>query len=112
MAVNSASFKIGFILLAFCVFVTGFERFNIFLPAFGFSLKLSLLVLPFAALLLLWSRKLLFNATFLFPALLGLGLSQFLSVFLSFDRGQSLQVLAFTIFMFALFYLLVWSAVA
>ena len=112
MAVNSASFKIGFILLAFFVFVTVFERFNIFLPAFGFSLKLSLLVLPFAALFLLWSRKLLFNATFLFPALLGLGLAQFLSVFLSFDRGQSLQVLVFTILMIALFYFLVWGVIA
>ena len=112
MAGNSIIFKIGVGLLAFLVFAAIFERFNIFLPALGFSLKLSLLILPLAALFLLWSRRLLFNPTFLFPALLGLGLSQFLSVFLSFDRGQSLQVLAFTIFMFALFYLLVWSAVA
>ncbi|MEX1061938.1 MAG: O-antigen ligase family protein, partial [Patescibacteria group bacterium] len=112
MAEKSKLFKLGLGLLIFLVVATIFERFNIFLPILGFSLKLSLLILPLAALLLLFSRKLLFNPTFLFPALFGLGLSQLLSVFFSFDRGQSLQVLAFTILMMALFYLLVWISIA
>lgn len=95
--------------LPLVVFVAVFERFNIFMPALGFSLKLSLILLPIAALLLLVRRKLVFNPTFLFPSLALVILAEVLSIPFSFDPFQSFQVVVFHLLMIGLFYLIVWS---
>lgn len=95
--------------LPLVVFVAVFERFNIFIPALGFSLKLSLILLPIAALLLLVRRKLVFNPTFLFPSLALVILAEVLSIPFSFDPFQSFQVVVFHLLMIGLFYLIVWS---
>ena len=96
-------------ILPVLVFSTIFERLNIFIPDLGFSLKLSLIVLPVAALVLFIRKQLTFNATFLFPFLAFLILAELLSVPFSFDPLQSLQVVVFHLLMIGLFYLIVWS---
>lgn len=96
-------------LLALLVFSTIFERLNIFIPALDFSLKISLIILPIAGLALFIKKRLVFNPTFLFPALAALIFTEILSILGSFDRFQSFQVLVFHLLMIALFYLIVWS---
>jgi len=96
-------------LLALLVFSTIFERFNVFLPEWGFSLKLSLIILPIAALVLLFQKRLRFNPTFLFPFLALVILVEALSIIFSFDRFQSFQVVVFHLLMLGLFYLIIWS---
>lgn len=96
-------------LLALLVFSTIFERFNVFLPALDFSLKLSLILLPMAGLVLLLKKRLIFNPTFLFPFLAAVVGVELLSVFFSYHPFQSLQVVIFHLLMGGLFYLIVWS---
>ena len=96
-------------LLPWLTFSTILERLNIFLPAPGFSLKLSLVLLPITALVLLLRRKLTFNPTFLFPALAAVIFTEILSILFSFDPIQSFQVVVFHLLMIALFYLVIWS---
>ncbi|MDP1710805.1 MAG: O-antigen ligase family protein, partial [candidate division WWE3 bacterium] len=95
--------------LPLIVFVAVFERFNFFLPALGFSLKLSLILLPVVALVLLIRKKLSFNPTFLFPFLALVILVEILSIPFSFDPFQSFQVVVFHLLMIGLFYLIVWN---
>ncbi|NIT04488.1 WecB/TagA/CpsF family glycosyltransferase [Candidatus Saccharibacteria bacterium] len=96
-------------LLPTLIFSTIFERFNVFLPALDFSLKLSLVLLPVVALILFLKRRLTFNPTFLFPFFALLVVVQILSVPFSFDAFQSFQVVVSTLLMIGLFYLTVWS---
>jgi len=96
-------------LLPLLTFSTIFERFNVFLPALGFSLKISLILLPIVGLILLLKRRLTFNPTFLFPFLALLILVEALTIFVSFDPVQSFQVVIFHVLMVALFYLITWS---
>ena len=98
------------LLLPILVFTTAFERLNIFIPALDFSLKLSLIILPITGLFFLFKKRLVFNPTFLFPALAAVLGVELLSVFFSYNPFQSLQVLVFHLLMVGLFYLIVWSA--
>ena len=101
--------KVFSYLLPLLVVSTIFERLNIFLPALDFSLKLSLIILPVAAIVLFVKKRLAFNPTFLFPFLALVVLAQVLSIPFSFDPFQSFQVVVFTLLMVGLFYLIVWS---
>ena len=96
-------------LLPVLIFSTIFERLNIFIPSLDFSLKLSLILLPLIGLVLLLKKRLVFNPSFLFPALAALIFTEILSILGSFDRFQSFQVLIFQLLMIGLFYLIVWS---
>ncbi|GMR18882.1 MAG: hypothetical protein BMS9Abin34_004 [Patescibacteria group bacterium] len=95
--------------LPFLVFSTVLERFNVFIPQLDFSLKLSLILLPVVGLVLFLKRRLVFNATFLFPFLALAVLAQIVSIPFSFDPFQSFQVVVFTLLMIGFFYLIVWS---
>jgi N-acetylglucosaminyldiphosphoundecaprenol N-acetyl-beta-D-mannosaminyltransferase len=95
--------------LPLLVFSTVFERFNVFVPQFDFSLKLFLILLPIVGLILLWKRRLVFNPTFLFPFLVLVILAEVVSIPLSYDPFQSFQVVIFHLLMIGLFYLIVWS---
>ncbi len=99
----------GYWLLALLVFSTIFERFNVFIPALDFSLKLSLIILPITGVVILLRRKLTFNPTFLFPFLALVILAEALSIPFSFNPFQSLQVMVCHLLMVGLFYLIVWS---
>src|SRR4030042_1026781 len=99
----------GYWLLALLVFSTIFERFNVFIPALDFSLKLSLIILPITGVVILLRRKLTFNPTFLFPFLALVILAEALSIPFSFNPFQSLQVMICHLLTLGLFYLIVWS---
>lgn len=96
-------------LLPILTFSTIFERFNVFLPKLGFTLKLSLILLPIVGLVLVLKRRLTFNPTFLFPFLLFLILVETLSVVTSFNAIESLHVVIFHLLMIGLFFLIVWN---
>lgn len=95
--------------LPLLVFAVIFERFNIFIPQLGFSLKISLVLLAVVALVLFLKKKLTFNPTFLFPFLALVILVEILSIPFSYDPSQSFQVVVLHLLMIGLFYLIVWS---
>lgn len=96
-------------LLPLLTFSSIFERFNVFLEPLDFALKLSLILLPLAGLILLMRKKLTFNPTFLFPFLVAVLVVEALSIFFSYNRFQSFQVVVFHLLMVALFYIFVWT---
>ncbi len=96
-------------LLPLLTFSSIFERFNIFVSELDFALKLSLILFPLVALILLFKRKLTFNPSFLFPFLLLVLAVEALSIPFSYNRFQSSQVVVFHLLMVGLFYLFVWG---
>ena len=96
-------------LVPLLAFSTIFERFNVFLSSWDFSLKLSLILLPPVIFALLLKRRMRFNPTVFFPLLLAVLFVELLSLVTSFDRLQSLQVVTLHLLMVILFYLVVWG---
>jgi len=95
--------------LLFLVISTVFERFNIFIAPLDFSLKLSLILLLVVGLVLILRKKLTFNPTFLFPFLVAVVAVEGLSIFSSYNRFQSFQVVVLHLMMIGLLYLIVWG---